>query len=463
MNDLVIRGATLVHPDRPPVRADVLARGGKIEAIIEAGAAAPEGIPTLDCTGLHVFPGCIDAHVHFGMGEKITEYSTETVYAAQGGMSTILGYFLNNEAYADVYKREQAYAQARCHVDYGFHFSTANELHIAELDRYIEDYGVTSFKYFMNFKGEEGRYLGLDGTDDGFFFDLLARSAEVGRPMMVCHTENIEIVNRLRQRVQAEGGQTLKDWARCKPAVTEAEPAIRAMFLAEKLGARVYFPHLSTRMAIEEVRAWRKRYPEVYIETCPHYLTHTEDSDLSGMGKANPPFHTSDDADALWDAIADGTIDVVASDHVARKRATKDRSLWLASQGFPGTATILPVLLSEGHHKRGLALQRICHVLTAGPARVFDLAPVKGAIAPGADADFTVVDLNRERLVRWEDFGSYSDYSLYEGWTLKGWPIRTIVRGVTVMDEGRVVGPAGHGQYLRRRLGQPPLATQPSV
>jgi dihydropyrimidinase len=456
MNDLVIRGATLVHPDRAPERGDVLVRAGRIEALLAPGASAPEGIPTLDLSGLHVMPGCIDAHVHFGMGEKITEYSTETVYAAQGGMSTILGYFLNNEAYADVYRREQAYAQERCLVDYGFHFSTANELHIAELDRYIQGYGVTSFKYFMNFKGEEGRYLGLDGTDDGFFHDLLARSAAVGRPMMVCHTENIEIVNRLRQRIQAEGGSTLVDWARCKPAITEAEPAIRAMFLAEKLGARVYFPHLSTRMAVDEVRLWRKRYPEVYIETCPHYLTHTEDSDLAGMGKANPPFHAQDDVDALWEAIADGTIDVVASDHVARKRATKERSLWLASQGFPGTATILPVLLSEGYHKRGLSLQRICAVLTSGPARVFDLSPVKGRLAPGADADFTVVDLNRERVVRWEELGSYSDYSLYDGWSFKGWPVRTIVRGVTVMQDGQITGPAGHGQYIWRRIGEAP-------
>ncbi len=457
MSDFVLRGATLVYPDRDPSRADVLVQGGRITALLEPGAAAPEGIATLDAKGLHAFPGCIDAHVHFGMGEKITEYSTETVYAAQGGITTILGYFLNNEAYADVYQREQAHARARAHVDYGFHFSTANELHIDELDRYINDYGVTSFKYFMNFKGEEGRYLGLDGTDDGFFYDLLKRSAQVGRPMMVCHTENIEIVNRLRTRIQAAGGTTLRDWAECKPAVTEAEPAIRAMFLAEKLGARVFFPHVSTRMTLDEVRAWRRRYDQVYIETCPHYLTHTEDSDLAGMGKANPPFHTADDREALWAAIADGTIDVVASDHVARKRATKDKSMWLASQGFPGSATILPVLISEGWHKRRIPLQKLCATITSGPARVFDLAPVKGALAPGADADITLVDLDLERKVVADELGSYSDYSLYDGWTFKGWPVRTIVRGVTVMQDGRITGEGGFGKYLWRKLGQPPV------
>ena len=457
MSDFVLRGATLVYPDRDPSRADVLVQGGRITALLEPGAGAPEGIATLDAKGLHAFPGCIDAHVHFGMGEKITEYSTETVYAAQGGITTILGYFLNNEAYADVYQREQAHARARAHVDYGFHFSTANELHIDELDRYINDYGVTSFKYFMNFKGEEGRYLGLDGTDDGFFYDLLKRSAQVGRPMMVCHTENIEIVNRLRTRIQAAGGTTLRDWAECKPAVTEAEPAIRAMFLAEKLGARVFFPHVSTRMTLDEVRAWRRRYDQVYIETCPHYLTHTEDSDLAGMGKANPPFHTADDREALWAAIADGTIDVVASDHVARKRATKDKSMWLASQGFPGSATILPVLISEGWHKRRIPLQKLCATITSGPARVFDLAPVKGALAPGADADITLVDLDLERKVVADELGSYSDYSLYDGWTFKGWPVRTIVRGVTVMQDGRITGEGGFGKYLWRKLGQPPV------
>lgn len=457
MSDFVLRGGTVVFPDRAPTRQDILVQDGRIAAVLEPGAAAPAGIPEQSAAGLHVFPGLIDAHVHFGFGEKITEYSTETAYAAQGGFTTIIAYFLNNEDYGDVYRREQEHARTRCHVDYGLHFSTANEVHITELGKYVRDYGVTSFKYFMNFKGEEGRYMGLDGTDDGFLYDLLGESARVGKPTIVCHTENIEIVNRIRRQVQAAGGSTLKDWAASKPAITESEPAIRAMYFAETLGAKVYFPHISSRLAIDEIRRWRKRYPEVTFEICPHYLTHTEDSDLGGMGKANPPFRTKDDQDALWEALADGTADVVASDHVARKRATKDKPLWLASQGFPGTATILPVLLSEGYHKRQFPLQRICQLLTTSPAKIFHLEPVKGRICVGADADFALVDLNKERVVNWAELGSYSDYSLYDGWTFKGWPVRTIVRGLTVMQDGRLVGPGGHGKYLWRRIGQPPI------
>ncbi|MEO8145524.1 MAG: hypothetical protein ABI654_15050, partial [Betaproteobacteria bacterium] len=156
MSDFVLRGGEVVFPDRKPAQHDILVAGGKIKAVLAPGASVPPGTPEQTAAGLHVFPGLIDAHVHFGFTEKITEYSTETAYAAQGGIATILGYFLNNEAYADVYKREQEYARTRCHVDYGFHFSTANEMHIRELGMYISDYGVTSFKYFMNFKGEEG-------------------------------------------------------------------------------------------------------------------------------------------------------------------------------------------------------------------------------------------------------------------------------------------------------------------
>lgn len=450
--DFVVRGGTIVYPDRRPERRDLLVQGGRIAAVLAPAETVAEGTPQINAYDLHIFPGLIDAHVHFGFAEKITEYSTETVYAAQGGFSTVLGYFLNNEAYADVFAREQAHAQARCHVDYGFHFSTANELHILELENYVCDYGVTSFKYFMNFKGEEGRYIGLDGTDDGYFYDLLAQAARIGKVTIVCHTENIELVNRIRRKFQAEGRNTLKDWCRSKPPFTEAENCVRAMYFAEHLGARIYIPHLSSRLALEEVRKWRRRYGEIYVETCPHYLTHSEDSDIGSLGKANPPFRTQEDIDALWDGLADGTIDVVASDHVPRKRATKEKPIWLASQGFPGTATILPVLLDRGYHQNRLSLTRICDLLTRAPARIFNLDDRKGAVRVGADADLTFVDLDKARQVKAPELGSYSDYSLYDGWTLKGWPVRTVVRGTTVMLDGKMVGEGGFGQYLHRQL-----------
>jgi dihydropyrimidinase len=446
---MMIAGGQLVD-DGHMAHADLAISDGRIAAILAPGTqvAAKE---TIDAHGLHVFPGLIDAHVHFGFGEPITEYSTETVYAAQGGFSTVLGYFLNNEAYGEVFARELGYAEPRAHVDYGFHFSTASALHIAELDEYVARYGVTSFKYFMNFRGEEGRYLGLDGTDDAYLYALLEKAVSIGQVTVVLHTENIEVVNRFRRQAMDTGMETLKDWASVKPPFTEAESCIRAMFFAEKLGARIYIPHISTRMALDEVRRWRSRYANIFVETCPHYLTHTEESDLAGMGKANPPFRAADDVAAMWEGLADGSIDLVASDHVPRKRATKDIALWKASQGFPGTATILPILLEHGYHRGRLSLERIGRLLTRAPADIFDL-PQKGRFAIGADADVALVDVDLVKVVDPAALGSYADYSLYEGEALRGWPTTTIVRGQRVMQDGDIVGPAGFGRYLHRAL-----------
>jgi dihydropyrimidinase len=175
------------------------------------------------------------------------------------------------------------------------------------------------------------------------------------------------------------------------------------------------------------------------------------------MGKANPPFRSADDVAAMWEGLQDGSIDVVASDHCPRKRATKEKPLWLASQGFPGTATILPVLLHEGYHKGRLSLRRIAEVLTKAPAAIFNVAPHKGSLAIGSDADITLVDLNLSRVVNPAELGSYSDYSLYEGQNLKGWPVQTIVRGNTVMANGKILGQPGYGNYIFRSLSEPKL------
>jgi dihydropyrimidinase len=449
--DFILRGGTVVSAERAPARKDILVASGRIAALLEPETPVAAGISERRIDGLHAFPGLIEAHMHFGFGEKITEYETETAHAAIGGFTTVLAYLLNNEAYGDVYWREQGYAQARAHTDYGFHFSTASELHLRELESYVNAFGVTSFKYFMNFKGEEGRYLGLDGTDDGYFHALLQQAAAIGGVTVVCHTENIEIVNRLRNAQLDHGLENLKQWESIKPPITEAEACIRAMFLAEQVGATIYIPHMSSKLGLDEVRRWRSRYDRVYVETCPHYLTHTSDMDLGGMGKANPPFRNKAEQDALWEGLFDGSIDVVASDHCPRKRATKDKSLWLASQGFPGTATILPVLLHEGYHKRGLPLQRVCELVAANPARIFGIDNRKGALWPGMDADITLVNLNLERVVRHEDLLSYSDYSIYDGWTFKGWAVETILRGKTVMQDGKLTGTPGDGEYLFRR------------
>jgi dihydropyrimidinase len=450
--DCIVTNGTAVFPDLGPLPADIAVSEGRIAAILEpgSGAAARE---TIDAAGRHVFPGLIDAHLHFGLSEKTTEYTTETAYAAQGGFATVLGHFLTSVRYTEVFAKEREDAEARAFVDFGFHFGMAKDEHMAELQTYIDELGVTSFKYFTNFKGDEGLYLGLTGTDDSFMYELMRRVSRHPQAMLAIHPENIELVRRYRVEFQSAGRDTLKDWSLAKPPIVEAVDTLRAMFYAEQAGCPIYFVHTSCRMALDEIRRYRARYPRIHVETCPQYLTHTMESDAGTIGKANPPFRTQEDVDALWQGLADGSIEVVGADHVARKRATKEKNIWQASQGFPGTATILQVLLSEGYHKGRLSLQRVAQLLASNPARIFGLDKRKGALFVGADADLTIVDLEKTRTVRAAELGSYSDYSLYDGWSFKGWPVLTMVRGVTVMRDGAIVGPAGHGRFLKRPLG----------
>ncbi|HLI10321.1 MAG TPA: amidohydrolase family protein [Alphaproteobacteria bacterium] len=450
--DCIVKNGTVVFPDLGVLRADIGIAEGRIAAILEPGRHAAPARETIDAAGHHVFPGLIDAHLHWGIAERITEYTTETVYATQGGFTSVLGHFLNSAPYSETFVKERAAAEARAFIDFGFHFGMGTEAHMAELGLYIEELGVTSFKYFTNFKGDEGLYLGLTGTDDGFMYELMQKIARYPQAMLAIHPENIELVRRYRLKFQSEGRDTLKDWSLAKPPITESIDTLRAMYYAEQAGCPVYFVHTSSKLALDEIRHYRRRYPRVHVETCPQYLTHTMESDAGTIGKANPPFRAQEDVDALWEALADGTIEVVGADHVARKRATKEKNIWQASQGFPGTATILPVLLSEGYHKGRLTLPQIARLLGTNPARIFGLDKRKGDIFVGADADLTIVDIDKTRVVRADELGSYADYSLYEGWSLKGWPVTTIVRGTVVMRDGKIVGPAGHGQFLKRPL-----------
>jgi dihydropyrimidinase len=194
----------------------------------------------------------------------------------------------------------------------------------------------------------------------------------------------------------------------------------------------------------------RSRNDNIFIETCPHYLTLDVDSECGCYGKVNPPLRTAEDREALWKAIADGAVDTLGSDHVPRHRSFKEKDIWTASAGFPGLENVLPTMLSEGHHKRGLPLTRIAEVTSKRSAELFGMYPQKGAIQVGSDADFAVVDLNEKWTVVGEDQQSAAAYSPWEGWEFTGRVRHTFVRGNKVFSLGEEFGPAT-GRYLSRR------------
>jgi dihydropyrimidinase len=445
--DLLLAGGRLVLPDGDDVRADVAVVDGTIAAIVDGDQ--PRAREVIDVAGKVVLPGVIDPHTHVTLGPP-DGWFTETRAAAVAGITTVLDFQLLSTSYVEAFPATRAEADRRACVDYGFHFCPSVESHLDELDRWLEDLGVSSFKFYMNFRGDEGAYLGVTGTDDGYFHELCQRVAGHERAVLCVHTENIEIARRLQARAIAEGREGLPAVGAVRPPITEAENVNRAAFFSRQTGCPIYVVHLSSAAALDEVRRGRAQGARVYAETCPQYLAFTEDTPLGLLAKCNPPLRRAADVEALWAGLLDGTIDTVGSDHVPRPRSAKAGTTWTASRGTPTLSMIVPLLLHEGVHRRGMSLARVAEVASTTPARLFNLAPRKGAIRVGGDADFTVIDLDLEREVRWQDLQSYADYTLWEGQRLRGWPVMTISRGRVIARDGKFEGAPGHGRYLPR-------------
>ncbi len=448
MWDTLVTGGRAVLPGAGVVEADVAIHDGRIGAILAPGHGQ-QATETIDAGGLHVLPGLVDPHVHFGLGHP-EDWATESRAAAQGGVTTVLNYIQSARSYRLEEPEERARASASSVIDFAIHPIVMNEEHLSEVDAYVAEHGIYSFKYFANFKGDEGAYMGVEGTDTGFFYALCRAVARHPEALVAVHPENIETIWRLLPEVRESGAEGLPAWNAARPDFVEAHDIFTALLFGRHTGCRMYIPHLTCAEGLDLVRRHRAAGWEITAETCAHYLTHTEDSPVGTLGKVNPPLRTERDVEALWEGIADGAIDTVGSDHNSRPRARKEGSIWSVSAGFTGVTTLLGVLLSEGYHRRGIPLERLVEVSATNPARVFGLAPRKGAIAVGADADLVLVDLDAEVVVDAADCDSRSDFSIYDGWTLRGRPTATLVRGTTVMRDGDVVAPAGHGEWVPR-------------
>lgn len=447
--DTVIRNGKLVLPGRGIQEVSLAIKNGKIGCIFASNIEL-EAKEVIDANGNYIIPGVIDPHTHLGMGNGLNDYLTETRSAALGGVTTLINFLLTSEDYDQLYASSRRAGEDWAYVDFAFHFGAVNDLHIKNVEKYIKTMSVSSFKLFMNFKGNEGAYLGIQGIDDGFIFDFFKALASYSKAIPCVHAENIEVIWRLRNTLQNQSGESLATWDASRPMFVEAENVHRAIYFAEVAQCPVYIVHISGKGALDEVQRYKMRYDKVYGETCPHYLTHSRESEIGILGKVNPPLRTLADTEVLWQGIRGGTIDTVGSDHVPRPKAAKSGGIWKASAGFPGVGTLLPILLSEGVNKRGIPLEKIVEITSHNVAKIFGLYPRKGDISIGSDADLVIIDLNLEKEVYANDLQSYSDFSIYESWKLKGWPVLTMVRGKTVMKSGKIVGQEGFGEFIPR-------------
>lgn len=439
-------------------QADVLVTGGRIAAITAPGAGGAAA-QVIDCTGLTVMPGAIDAHIHLGHGSDIArprvpgDAASETGAAAMGGVTCVISFVMSADPHGPAFDDLIAVTTAGAHVDFGFHFVIATEAQLAELPDLIAR-GAPSAKLFMNIRGNEGARLGLPGTDDGFMYRLLEVIA--AHDGVLCpHPENIEIAWVLRDRMLAadpEGTGGLATWNATRPPLVEAEALQRILMLSRSTGTRVHAVHTSSAAALTEAVRQRQAGAEVSIETCIHYLTHDMTSPVGVQAKVNPPLRSAADREALWQGIRDGHVDTIATDHIHRPPSSKDGGIWKAQPGFPGLDTFLPALLTEGHVRRGIPLTRLIDMVSRAPARAMGLAD-KGAIRPGADADLAVIDLNAQWTVGKEHLATDAGCSIHEGHEMRVRVVHTMAGGRVVLRDGALQPDTiGTGRYVARKL-----------
>jgi dihydropyrimidinase len=442
--DLLIKGGTLVT-GRGFFARDVGVRGETIAAV--EPRISPAGAErVVEAQGMYLLPGVVDVHTH-PLYED--DFASTAVAAAWGGTTTLIHYayaFPGKKVKETIAEAVETGVRDSC-LDFALHvglFQAENQYpQIAD----AFELGVRTFKMFMTYQK-----LGRMTSD----YHLTAAFERIGRlgGMAMVHAENGLATDFLEDKFNREGVPAIEAFTRMRPAALEAEAIHRALAIAEVAGCPIYIPHISVARGLEPVAAARKRGQEVYAETCPQYLELTE-KDLyrfKALAKIGPPLRTPEDNRALWEGLADGTIDVVASDHAPKaKKAEED--FFQAAYGSPQAETLLTVTYDGGINRNRITLPQMVRVLGENPAKIFGLFPRKGALSPGSDADIVLFDPARKHTLKGESQHTRAGYTLFEGRECLGKPVLTWQRGRLVLDRDKLAVGAGDGKYIP--LGRP--------
>jgi dihydropyrimidinase len=457
---LVIRGGQIVTADRQ-YQADIRVRG---ETIVEIGRDLPPGGGReIDARGLLVLPGGIDPHVHLtvpasipGTDRWVDDLDSGSRAALAGGITTLgnISFPLPGETPLDTLAREAGAVEQQAIADLILHpvLLPPIEPALCIFPQLVAD-GCTTIKIFMSM-AEFDRHV-----DE--YLTALRACAELGILALI-HCEDHGILSAAVRALLAQGRGSLRYYAESRPVAAEVAATQRAVAMCEESGAALYVVHLSCKRALRVCEAARARSLPVYVETRPLYLHFTRERYHGPEGPlyvGQPPLRRAHDVVALWEGLARGVIDTIATDHAPWTRRQKlDPSLNVARlrPGVNNLQVMLPMLYSEGVGKGKLSLQRFVAVTSTNAARLFGLYPRKGTIAVGSDADLVLWAPTETRRVRGSALFSRAGFSIYEGTEVTGWPLATIRRGEVVFEGGRITAQPGSGRLLPRGRWQAP-------
>jgi allantoinase len=429
----VIRGGTLVLPEGPR-NLDLAVDDGIISEIGPDLAAAAEEV---DARGLHIFPGVMDIHVHFNEPGR-TEWegtATGSRALAAGGGTTFFDMPLNSTpctVNAREFDGKRVALEAASIADFGL-WGGLTPGSVDEMEE-LAARGVIGFKAFMCDSGLPE----FPRSDDATLYEGLKKAARLDLPIAV-HAENQELTAVLTRRMIEQGRAGIRDFLESRPVIAEVEAIQRATLLAGEAGTKLHIVHVSSGRGVVAALEARSRGVDVSIETCPHYLFF-RDEDVERLGailKCAPPLRDSAQQDALWAKVLDGSVDAIASDHSPAPPAMKTGDFWKAWGGIQGVQSTLSVLLACGFQQRKLPLERVAALVSANPARRFQI-PNKGRLAYGCDADIALVDLSASHMLRLEDLHQRHPLNPYVGAKFVGVVRRTIRRGETIFQDGTI-------------------------
>ncbi len=440
--DLILRNGTVVMPEGER-QMDIGIAGGKIVSF--GGGSAGEEI---DATGLHIFPGVIDSHVHFNDPGRAEWEGIETGSRAlaAGGGAVFFDMPLNAHpptCDAESFNLKRAVAEKNSLTD----FALWGGLVPGNLDSLEElaACGVIGFKAFMSNSGIED----FSCVDNATLKEGMKRVAGLGR-LVAVHAESEDITRRLSARALAEGKISIRDYLDSRPIYAEVEAIHRAIQMANDTKCPLHIVHVSSGAGVALVASAQNQGVDVTCETCPHYLVMTE-ADLERIGalaKCAPPLRTPSAREVLWRYVERGHVNTIGSDHSPSPPDMKlDPNFFKVWGGISSVQHTLPLLLTEGRVNRGLPLTRIADLISANVAHRFQI-PNKGKIAIGFDADFALVDLKQRFTVTKKDLFYRHPHSPYVGRTLTGRVVQTILRGKTIFKDGKIIS-THRGQLIK--------------
>ncbi len=457
--DTVITDSHIITPNGI-VDKNIIIDDGKIVGFTHDLPACDQKI---NGNGLISVPGPIDTHVHYGVYSSIDQAAkTESHAAAIGGITTMMRMLRLGDSFSSSLQNQLDASSQNHYIDYTIHASIFSNQQINEMNYCVEK-GITSFKIYMNLGGEVGHvYMDMPpytselesakvDVNNQIVEETVKKAASLRCPVLV-HAEDYESCACGIKTAKEKHRDGLSAWSESRSPEFEAKAIKTVCQYGRDYGCTIYFVHIGSETALKQIQEEREKGTKIFVETCPHYLTLSYEQQQGYLAKVMPPIRTQKDNQAIWNALSSNKIDTVGTDHVANQLKQKlgGEDVWGALAGFPGIGTVIPILISEGVNKERISLEQFIRFTSLNAAQIFRMYPKKGSLDKNSDADITMIDLKKEKKVSNELFGGFSDYIVYEGMNLKGWPVKTIVRGELVSEDFEVVGKLGHGKLVER-------------